>query len=62
VITAVSAIARGEPAAHVLLGSPTLCDLDADEIFEDVRAMWAAYGTPVFGLDVPREGDLWEPR
>lgn len=60
-ISAVARIARGESAAHVLLGDPTMCDLDSDEIFDEVREMWKTYGTPTFGLEVPREGDLWEP-
>ena len=62
IISAISRIARGESAAHVLLADPTLCDLDAEEIFEQVREMWKTYGTPTFGLEIPREGDLWAPR
>jgi hypothetical protein len=32
----------------------------ADEIEEDMRAVWAEYGTPRFGIELPREGDLWD--
>ena len=53
-------LASGTPLAVALMNSPLLCDLDADEIEEDMRAIWAEYGTPRFGIELPREGDLWD--
>ena len=37
-------LASGTPLAAALMNSPLLCDLDADEIEEDMRAIWAEYG------------------
>lgn len=53
-------LASGTPLAVALMNSPLLCDLDADEIEEDMTAIWAEYGTPRFGIELPREGDLWD--
>jgi hypothetical protein len=36
----------GAPLAVVLMNSPLLSDLDADEIQEDIEALWATSGTP----------------